>query len=352
LSKYDAAIEELRQAATLPCSRFPLNYDSKPPTAILLTHLAALKACSRVLQLRAVAELQNGQSDKALADVKLLLRLIDSIRTEPFLISHLVRIAMLNITVQPVWEGLEDHKWSDAQLVELNHELAKLDFLADYEFSMRGERALSMASIEYLRRTRNFSGLSDEGNTTPGVVQAAYHIIPSSVFYGNELVVARAHQEWLLPVADVGRHTVSPELTRLAVTNIDGLRAHWSPNNILASMLLPALERTTQKFAYAQCWVDMARVACALQRYRLAQGEYPETLDVLSPKFIETVPHDVIGGQPLKYHRTDNGRFALYSVGWNGTDDGGAVVFRSPLLLTIDFNKGDWVWTGQVITNE
>jgi len=352
LSKYEADIEELRQAAALPYSRFPLNYDNEPPTAILLPHLAAFKACSRVLQLRAAAELQNGESEKALADMKLMLRLIDSIRTEPFLISHLVRIAMLNITLQPVWEGLEDHKWSDAQLAELNQELSKLDFLADYEFSMRGERALSMASIEYLRRTRNFNWASDVDNPTPEITAVAFHLVPNSVFYGNELVVARAHQEWLLPVADVGRHTVSPELTRLAVTNIDGLRAHWSPNKILASMLLPALERTTQKFAYAQCWVDMARVACALQRYRLAQDEYPETLDVLSPKFIETVPHDVIGGQPLKYHRTADGKFSLYSVGWNGTEDGGVVVFRTPTKLTIDYDKGDWVWTGQVITNE
>ena len=55
LSKYDAAIEELRQAAALPDSRFPLNYDCDPPAGILLPHLAALKKCSQVLQLRAIA---------------------------------------------------------------------------------------------------------------------------------------------------------------------------------------------------------------------------------------------------------------------------------------------------------
>ena len=63
---------------------------------------------------------------------------------------------MLNIALQPVWEGLQDHKWSDAQLVELDQELGKLDFLADYEFSMRSERASMLATIDYLRRTRDF----------------------------------------------------------------------------------------------------------------------------------------------------------------------------------------------------
>jgi hypothetical protein len=266
---------------------------------------------------------------------------------------------MLNLTLQPVWEGLEEHKWSDAQLVELNQELAKLDFLADYEFSMRGERATSMADIEYLRRTRNFNGFfngfdntPNNDNTAPAVVEAAYHLVPSSVFYQNELVIARAHQEWFLPIVDVERHNVSPETTRLAATNIEQLLIHWSPNNILSRMFLPFLPSVVKKYAYAQSSVDMARVACALERCRLAQGEYPETLDALLPRFIETLPHDVISGQPLKYHRTGSGQFALYSVGWNGTDDGGTVVLRKPSKLTIDYDKGDWVWTGQVMGSQ
>jgi hypothetical protein len=127
------------------------------------------------------------------------------------------------------------------------------------------------------------------------------------------------------------------------------MRAHWSPYTVLAAMMLPGLERCSEKYAYAQSAVDMARVACALERFRLAQDGYPETLDALQPRFIETLPHDVIGGQPLKYHRTDNGQFALYSVGWNGTDDGGTVVLREHSKVSIDLEKGDWVWTGQVM---
>ena len=42
--------------------------------------------------------------------------------------------------------------------------------------------------------------------------------------------------------------------------------------------------------------VNEAQIACALERYRLAHGEYPETLDALVPQFIEKVPHDIIGG--------------------------------------------------------
>ena len=94
LSKYDSTIEELRRAAALPASRFPLNYDSEEPAAILLPHLAPVKGCVVVLRLRSLAELEAGQSEPALADISLALRLTEKFRSEPFLISQLVRIAM------------------------------------------------------------------------------------------------------------------------------------------------------------------------------------------------------------------------------------------------------------------
>jgi hypothetical protein len=359
LSKYDAAIEELRQAAALPASRFPLDYDNEEPMAILLPHLAALFRCSQVLQLRAVAELQNNETNQALADVKLMLRLIDSVRTEPILISHLVRISMLELTLQPVWEGLQDHQWSDRQLVELDQAFAKLDFLADYEFAQRGERAILMAEIEHLRHTRHFEfylGCSE----APKAAEIALHIVPNSVFYNTQLFVARANQEWILPIVDVGRHFVSPGAAQLATTNLFSGRYRFSPNHIMPSLLLGVLEMfephpiepNAKRYANGQSMVDMARVACALERFRLAQGNYPESLDALVPRFIETLPHDVIGGQPLKYHRTDNGQFALYSVGWNGTDDGGKVFINSSPERFGILDKGDWVWTGQVLVTE
>jgi hypothetical protein len=88
--------------------------------------------------------------------------------------------------------------------------------------------------------------------------------------------------------------------------------------------------------------VGLARTAVALERYRLAHGEYPETLDALAPQFIEKVPHDVVGGQPLHYRRTPDGQFVLYSVGWNETDDDGEVVLKKD--GAVDISNGDWVW--------
>ena len=49
---------------------------------------------------------------------------------------------MIALTLQPIFEGLAQHKWSDAQLTELDSEMARFDFVADYRFAMRGEADL------------------------------------------------------------------------------------------------------------------------------------------------------------------------------------------------------------------
>ena len=344
LSKYDAAIEELRAASRLPYSRFPIDYDQAEPAAILLPHLATMKGCSQILQLRATAELQDGQSQKALDDVKLMLYLTQSMRTEPVLVSHLVRLAMAAITLQPIYEGLAQHQWSDAQLAELDAELAKMDFLADYEFAMRGEMMFGISETEYWRRSRNFQVLDydENGRHSSSASQIGFRLVPASFFYRNELTIAQMHERWTLPLADVENRVVSPTKVNQSIAAGDQALRHGWPYNIFARLLFPALGKVVIRYAREQSCVDLARVAIALERYRLAHGEYPESLDALAPRFMERVPHDIIGGQPLHYRRTADGLFVLYSVGWNETDDGGQVDLKKG--GTVDINQGDWVW--------
>ena len=42
--------------------------------------------------------------------------------------------------------------------------------------------------------------------------------------------------------------------------------------------------------------------------------------------------------------RTEDGKFVLYSVGWNEKDDGGIVAMTTGEHPRQDIEKGDWVW--------
>jgi hypothetical protein len=351
LSRFEPAIAELRQAGELPFSRFPLEYERGNPAEILLPHLAALKNSARVLQLRAVAELQTGQSDLALADVKLIHRLADAVRTEPFLISHLVRIANTRFMFQPIWEGLADHRWTEPQLIELEAELARLDFVADYQASLRGETGTRDGILRFLREhPANYNQLFDK---IPGdlprtdfllAVLMQFDLVPGGWFYQNQLNAARTMEEFYAPVVDLKERTVSPSLAQAGDARVANELQHLEPYNFIASQLTPMMGSAAQKFARIQNDVNLARVAIALERYRLAGGKYPGSLDALAPGFMEAVPHDVIGGGPLHYRLTDDGQFVLYSVGWNEKDDGGVVVLSKGSDSVQNVLQGDWVW--------
>ncbi len=67
-------------------------------------------------------------------------------------------------------------------------------------------------------------------------------------------------------------------------------------------------------------------------------GRAPVSLDALEEGYIGNVPTDVVTGGSLRYKRNEKEGFLLYSVGWDGVDQGG--------LSEEDSSEGDWIWRG------
>jgi hypothetical protein len=105
------------------------------------------------------------------------------------------------------------------------------------------------------------------------------------------------------------------------------------PYKLAGSLGSSPFARAVQRTAQVQTQINQAVIACALERYRLVHGEYPETLEALLPQFLDTTPHDVIGGQSPHYRRAADGTFVLYSIAWSGQDKGG-----------MHGTNGDWIW--------
>jgi hypothetical protein len=84
---------------------------------------------------------------------------------------------------------------------------------------------------------------------------------------------------------------------------------------------------------------DEARLACALERFRLHRGRYPEKLSELTPDFLPSLPAQVVNGEPYIYRPTEDGSFILYSVGTDLHDDGGITGRKGP-----GWKQPDWVW--------
>ena len=319
------ALDQLQEGSNRRHARFPIDYEAN--FAALLPHLAPIKGTTQTLRLKALAHLEAGKADLAFQDTMLGFYLREAIKSEPLLICHLVRIAINTIMIHPVWEGIADGKWNEKQLVEFQQLFEGDNWFADYKQSILGERAFSIAALDMIRRgdweiyNGIFGGSPDTGLTSV--------LIPSGWVYQNMLSICLWEDRFLLNGVDEKKMRLDMKLVNSFESDFG--KIGFSPYNIFVKMVLPALSKAGLKAAHAQTASDRAAIACAIERYRLATGSLPKTLEQLVPAHMASLPHDVINGDPLKYKPEGNDRYLLYSVGANQTDDGGRF-------------DDDWVW--------
>jgi hypothetical protein len=357
LKESEVKFGELRIASQRPYARYPVIYKLDDPWGILLPHLAAMKGICLRLKLMACAKLAAGQSESALNDVRLILYLADSVKEEPVVISYLVRRACVEIAIQPIWEGLAERAWTDAQLRELQTRLQRFDFLADLDRPCDGERAAGILTADLLYKGKyRLSYLTEEtSGASPGrttLENFIARIAPHGWYYQEQVNYCRLYDSRFSGTFDLDKRRIYPRemlaRERDFVHELSGgmgeVPGGYEFNCVikhryLASIMLPALGRLPQRPATVQTAVDQAMIACALERYRLANANFPDKLEALVPQFVSRLPTDLLSGQPYKYRRTDDGRFVLYSIGWNENDDGG-----TPGQTLFDEKQGDWVW--------
>ena len=86
---------------------------------------------------------------------------------------------------------------------------------------------------------------------------------------------------------------------------------------------------------------DCMEIAIALERYHLKYDQYPESLDLLAPKFLTKLPSDPFYPQPYRYRIEESG-FRVYSVGVGFRDEAGQALEHDGMPTTTD-DVGVWI---------
>ena len=354
LARFDAlcpAIGQLRQAAVerKDC-RFDPTDASDPPWPRRFAGVVSMIQLSKFIHLNAITALQEKNPSLALEDINLDQQLDAGLRKEPFLVSGLVAIGVLSIELGAVWEGLESHAWNDAQLAVLQHELAEVDFLADYQLCLRGEALASFGPLMDLDRRhheRVDAILRDliHGDMTNARTRIETALTPDGWWEETKAAGVEFDMDAAREPVDLRLRHVYPDKLAAIETRVNGYRSN-SLGGILVHVAVPPVIASATHFAEAQFRVDATRIACMIERYRLAHGALPTSLDQLTPYADDGagIPHDLCNGEPLHYSLRTDGTYLLYSVGWNQLDDGGQVVYRTDQPKAVDEKNGDWVW--------
>ncbi len=357
LKQHDAALSELLMASqNRPLSRFNVNYEEESKPAILVPHLAPVKNMVEVLRMRAIASLAAGKNEPAFSDVNLMLRLTESIDSEPFLISKLVRIACIEMSVTVIWEGLVGHSWTEEQLKALQTRLSSYDLIKDGWYGFEGERQAGNHTIEFLRKYPHMMGrigYNSGGVNLPyadGRERHWFKLIPSGWFFFEQVNYNTAYERLIMSAAsrtkdqiDLNKLKETSKAMELELSDRNPLKV-ISNHRVLSYLLLPWVKNFSQKSVYAQSTIDLAIVALALERYHLKHQDYPANLDALVPEYVPVLPLDIAVQAPFKYERQSKDAFRLWSVGWNQRDDGGVVVMGTGNARVIKLEEGDWTW--------
>jgi hypothetical protein len=342
-------LDQLQAATSRPDGRYPVAWDTENPSQIYVPFYGQSQGAAVRLRLRATAELELGQSDAAINDLEIMFRLSNALGNDPILISGLVRVGMLKLEGQLIWEGLALHAWSDPQLQTIQQLLAPRDFVSELDRDLAAERASVLKILEYYGSKGNLDAMvhlammmsdEDKGDNRSTLSRVLTRLAPRGWSYLEEINYSSSFDALYPSALDAGSRRIFPhqadavarKLESLYSADIGALLQHR-----LAGVLLFG-KGIFRQYASGQCEADQAAIACALERYRLAHGSYPAQLDALVPACIPALPHDVLTGEPYLYRRDAPDVFVLYSIGWNLKDDGGTPSSKP-------FGEdGDWVW--------
>jgi len=359
--------------ASLLSGPISFELDLRAGHSMLLPHLGVLGNLARSLGARAILNLHEGASDAAWSDMLSATRLFTAWNPEPAEHSHLVRFSLVTIAYNSVWQAIQAGGWTDDQLAALQREWESADLFMGLPETAAFTRAsmLEACRQERLRPVGRPAFTLGEVMASPQAVwyaligywealqyrrQGSYHDEKSLLLYYRDREEDLRHgiqcSTWIEMLGIAGVTNLVPFQSRYpsqlqSMINTRQLMLAWT---LYSSAPGAESRNLLGRAAEAEARRRIVVTALALERHRLRHRSYPSALAELVPEFLKAPPLDFIDGKPLRYRRTDEGHFMLYSVGTDCADDGGILPRRrsqrmpSPPPRTGIAKSADLVW--------
>lgn len=343
--QFSSDFDDVRAALKRPYALIPGDFSE--PYTIPIPNFVTMRWFAQTLAQRVQCHILTGEPEKALPDLTLMhdvCRILEHrpSRTPMTLVEAMINVAITGLYTTTVQDGLRAHAWKESDLAALQAQFKEVDLGPDIYSAFQCEQT----HIVRLGERSNFEKLLTgelfgygQGKPWYGKIwqHTLYTLFPQGWIDQNIKIAAEADQAMIDSFQPTSAR-VYPDQIEQAMHQLETSVQQRSLFHLLASIAVPNFRKALQTYSFNQTGANEGQIACALERYRLASGNYPETLDALVPRFMDKIPTDLFGGQPLRYKRTDNDSFILYSLGWNETDDAG-----SPGVLA-EPKKGDWAW--------
>lgn len=273
----------------------------------------------------------------------------------PMLVTAMIHVAVAGLLADTLEETMAAGLWPARYWPDLQPLVQDPGLLESVRTAVAGgERAGLLRTVDKLTQQSGIAGpmtiLAMLDFSYPlTAAEKAKQFVARLVIPGGWADQNKAHYAWImqLVLADYGASPPAQMPGRsydfMAEMNWDGVTRY---DRMLSSVAVPNYVKARVALQKHQSKIALAHTALALERYHVAKGAYPESLAALVPEFISKLPLDHFDGQPLRYRRTADGKYLLYSIGADKKDDGGAIG-EGKKGEPLGFGEGpDWVWKG------
>lgn len=352
LSRHDALIAELAAGLVRPEAQWTPLWRTRelpePPFQICLPHYSATQEFVSMLGLQATAAARAGEMVKARESLLIALRMTRATLNDPLLISVIFAAIEAGKACDAIWEVCDARAGGSEDFRRLEEELARLDFGAGLLRACRGEMATCSGLVLWLKKTRDQKLIIFEGADW-----IMLNCSPGGWFDASAATKVRLeHDYFVKPLREGG--LPGPLRGRVEFEKLVEQRKATFLFQLGSGHDFPPLSEwmnVAGMAAYAQCVVNQAMTACALERYCIGHGGYPASLEEVKLADGKPLPADIMTGKPMEYRKTADGRYVLWCVGFDGKDDGGRRVLdkKSPkwpenTRFSDPKYVGDWVW--------
>ena len=363
LAALDTAHPLLKQLSDVATARteavfVPILVPTRPLFSMPFHHFNGVRKVSSALVLRAQAACESGNTAAACDSTLAVLRLTDASAREPFLISELIATSLHEMALESIWTVLNKRQATDEELQALQSSLSRLDFHKAVLTAMRSEMASAVDSLEFVQagpfqmaEVVNLLSVVDSttAHSPSWIGRCLWSVLPVGLIDHNKAVIVNLEYEKCIAPLKRGNTSDMLRLSSLMETEVKGKQGLMYPDHVIANLVAPAYATIFQRMCRAEAYRRQALVACALERYFIQHHSYPLALPDLIPGLLAQVPADPVDDKPLRYRQTADGRYMLWSIGFDETDDGGKVNADATDKQAVSKMqkagyKGDWTW--------
>ncbi|MFK7768814.1 MAG: hypothetical protein AB8B55_16460 [Mariniblastus sp.] len=321
----------------------------------LMQHIQMIRVAAQMFQIDTQIAIEQKDSQRALINIQTTAALANQITDTNFIVTHLVSenvaqqaFEQIELVLTQSPELLTDDQLNTLQATATKYQLDLASGFETYKVSIRdivqqiytdngdGDGQITQYGLAVM------SGLTsgdDKKNTTAFLYNLMRSSRKSTIDAIDELVEI-AKKEYAKPKYE---KLLSEEEMLQTVINKSGV------NQALIRQFAPQVLSFQSAKWQSEARRNSVLIAIAAEQYRRNNGKFPSAAEQLKNGFIRSFPTDPMNGKELKYDLHE-GKPRIYSVGWNGDDDGGKLIFDNhgrPLAFGYGsvpvFAEGDWI---------